>query len=474
MIKIAIKNSGTFCVKKGTLLIDLLTRKTAPIPAMCGGQGRCGQCRVKIEKDSQPLDHIETIFISEPLAEQGYHLACRFRLEKDTIVTLPTKSKTTPRMQKNGGLALDLGTTVIKGALVDLQKKKIIKTARTLNLQSTMGGDVITRIGMALRGKYTALCAQLNRSITTCMNQLGLQRPVFTAVAGNSVMLSFYLKQPVDGFAAHPFQGSLDKGILTSDPPGYAFPVIGSFVGGDIIAGILARNIDKSKKNIMYADLGTNGEVALVTPERIFAASTAAGPAFEGVGIPCGSLAVPGAIKKTGYTRGKFTFETIDKARPIGICASGLIDTLYAAVEHDFISDSGRLNKPLSVGQFNINQHDIRRLQLSVGAIHTGMKILMKKSGLSSSDLDEIIITGEFGRTLNQVALKRIGLIPSGDHRIRTIKDLALKGTVMVLLDDRMRERVDEIKRKCIHVDLATHPDFQAEFVEAMRFSPWE
>jgi uncharacterized 2Fe-2S/4Fe-4S cluster protein (DUF4445 family) len=473
MIKVSVKNHGTFRIKNGKSLLSLFVRKNIPIPAVCNGQGRCGLCRVRIGSNNRACDPVEKIFITTQQEEQGYHLACRYHPVKDTVVTLSGKTKKTTRLRQRGALALDLGTTIVKGALVDMHKKKLIKTTRTLNLQSTMGGDVITRVGMALQGEYASLQTKLKKSIEICKKQLGLRQPLFTTVTGNSVMLSFYLDQPIESFAAHPFRSPLDRAVFKTKPPRYIFPVIGGFIGGDIISGILASGVDKCKKNVLYADLGTNGEVVLITPEKIYAASTAAGPAFEGVGIQSGSLAARGAIKKVRYCRGKFTFETIDKGTPVGICASGLVDILYLAVEHGFISHSGRLNKQISIGQFNLDQHDIRKLQLSVGAIHAGMKILMKRIGFSPSSLDEIIITGEFGRALNQIALKRIGLIPSGDFRVRTIKDLALKGTIMALLDDSVRKRIDAIKQKCTHVELATRPDFQKEFVQAMSFSPW-
>jgi len=474
MITVTIKNYGIFRIKKGTSLIELLRRKHIPVTATCNGQGRCGLCLVRITKNSRTCDPIEKLFITKRLEKQGYHLACRFRPTANTIVVIPYKPKKALPEPKTGALALDLGTTVIKGALVDIKSRKVLRIVRTLNLQNCLGGDVITRIGKAINGEYTSLHKMLMKSIDSCKKQLGAMSPVFTVVVGNSVMLSFYLARSVDGLARYPFQSSLDQGILKNKPPSYIFPVIGSFIGGDIISGLLASGFYKTKKNVLYVDLGTNGEVVLITPKKIIASSTAAGPAFEGVGIQCGSLAVPGAIKKVAVNRGEFTYSVIDSQKPIGLCASGLIDVLYLGLKHGYISDSGKLNKPILIGDFPIDQNDIRKLQLAVGAIRTGMKILMKHRRLSSTLIDEIVITGEFGERLNPYALRRIGLIPGRNVTITSKKDLALKGAIMMLKDDRMREQVETIKHKSTHVELATHPEFQKEFVRAMRFSPWE
>ncbi|MBN2621369.1 DUF4445 domain-containing protein [candidate division WOR-3 bacterium] len=474
MIKITVKSQGQFHVKKGTPLIDLLARKGIPIPAACNGQGRCGLCRIKIEEGARPHDEIEKLFINKQLAQQNYHLACRFYPTTDTIITIPMSPRGRAKKSVSGALALDLGTTVLKGALVDIRSKKLIRTALTFNLQSCMGGDVVTRIGRAINGEYDQLYAMLMKSIAALKRQLGVKRPLFTSVVGNTVMLSFFLKKPVDDLAGYPFKSPLDHGVFQNDPPCYIFPVIGSFIGGDIISGILASRVYSTSKNVLYADLGTNGEVVLITPKKIIAASTAAGPAFEGVGIRCGSLAVPGAIKAVGINNGIFTFSVIDNKTPLGLCASGLIDALYLGVKHGFISETGKLNKTMSIGEFSLVQNDIRKLQLAVGAIRTGMKILLKQSKLSSHMIDEVMLTGEFGTRLRPGILARIGLIPSGRMKVTSEKNLALKGAVMVLTNDRVRQCIEDIKGKSVHLELANHPEFQKEFVHAMRFSPWE
>jgi uncharacterized 2Fe-2S/4Fe-4S cluster protein (DUF4445 family) len=473
MITVTIKHHGTYRVKTGTRLLGLFTREHIHLPAVCGGRSRCGQCRVRIAKDKRKHDKFERLFIPEHLARQGYHLACRVRIHEDTVVTLPTRRKSALTPQQHCGLALDLGTTVLKAALVDLRSRKTVGTAHTLNLQNTAGGDVITRIGMAVRGEYHSLRRMLMKSIKDLIRELGSSRPLFTAVTGNPVMLSFYLNQPVDGLRAFPFKSSLDQGIFRKKPRGYVFPVVGGFIGGDVIAGLLASGICDTGKTMLYIDLGTNGEVVLITPNRIIAASAAAGPAFEGIGITSGSLAVPGAVNRVGFERGQFTFSTIDDKEAVGICASGLIDLLLVAMEHGYIQNNGRLLKKVTVGCFSLSQSDIRKLQLAVGAIRSCLRILLKTAELTPQMIDGIIITGEMGRSLERSALIQLGLIPSTIKRIITSKDLPLKGAIIALTEDNAFERINEIKKKSEHIEIALEPDFQAEFVRAMRFSSW-
>ncbi|GAI16129.1 unnamed protein product, partial [marine sediment metagenome] len=170
-------------------------------------------------------------------------------------------------------------------------------------------------------------------------------------------------------YAQYPFTSNLNKGIFLKNPPRYVFPIIGGFVGGDTISGILASRMHKSGKNSLYIDLGTNGEVVLIRGKNIYAASTAAGPAFEGIGVDCGCLAIRGAIDQVSYSKGSLKFHTINKEKPIGLCASGLIDLLAILLEQGILKDNGRLKHAVQLSWIDISQGDIRKLQLATGAI---------------------------------------------------------------------------------------------------------
>lgn len=378
------------------------------------------------------------------------------------------------------GLALDLGTTVIKGCAVDLKTGRIIKQAKIYNPQNILGTNVISRISKAMQNKYSYLRELLIDGIADVKKELDITTPSFTAVIGNTVMLSFYLNKSVDGLAKFPFKSKIRKGGYTKNPKTYVFPIIGGFVGGDTIAGIFASGLfsappsrQGSHPYNLYLDLGTNGEVVLSKNKKIFAVSTAAGPAFEGLGISVGCLAIPGAIKKMRFRNGQLLFSTINNRKPIGICASGLIDLLAIMLKQKWLEDNGRLVRQVKFNGFNITQQDIRKIQLAIAAIHAGIKILLDNAKLKPKDINEVIVTGEFGAKLNKSSLIRLGLIPDGIKNVRFENDLPLQGAISVLLDKNKIKETEQIRKSSEHIDLALQKDFQKIFVQAMRLTTW-
>ncbi len=385
------------------------------------------------------------------------------------------KSKT----QDSLGLALDLGTTVIKGYAFNLKTSKVISETKTYNQQNRYGSDVISRISIAIQGKYTLLRKLLFSSVSEIKEELNLPKPAFTTVVGNPVMLSFYLNKPVNRLAFYPFESEIKDGLLLKNPPTYVFPIIGGFVGGDTIAGIMASQIffppatRQPPTAILYIDLGTNGEVVLIAKRKIFAVSTAAGPAFEGVGITSGTLALPGAIDRVKYQKNNFVFHTIKNRKPIGFCASGMIDLMAVLLNQGWLRDDGRLIKKFQIGKLNLNQKDVRKIQLAIGAVHCGIMILLERTRLKVTDIDEAVITGEFGARLNIKALVRIGLLPNGIKKVRLENDLPIKGAIMALVDKNKLKDIEIIRKSSTHIELADEPDFQKIFVQSLRMTKW-
>jgi len=428
-------------------------------------------CRVRIKGRVPPPDEIEKTFLTETLLKRGYRLACRVRQNKNIVVVIPeTIGKA--RKSKNLGFALDIGTTVIKGAAVNLINGKILKTEKIYNPQQSMGGDVITRIGCVLDGKYKLLKNLLHSGIDRLQTALALEHPKFTTVVGNPVMLSFYLNKKVEGFARYPFQGEISRGVFTRNPARFIFGCIGGFIGGDTIAGIIASKILSNKKPGLYIDLGTNGEIALISDKKIYTVSTAAGPAFEGVGLTCGSLAQPGAIERVEYDD-KFKIYTIDNKSPLGFCASGFIDLLATLLKLGWLDEYGKLKNKFQVADFHIEQMDIRILQLAIGAIHTGVKFLLDKTNLKPAKISEAVITGEFGAHLNSESLKQIGIIPQDIKKVRFENDLPLRGAISVLLNETNPGDAEKVRKMSVHFELAVQHDFQKRFVEGLFLKPW-
>ncbi len=473
MNSIVIKTTGIHKRNKGKRLLDFLLTKKIPLLAGCGGQGRCGLCRVKIIGKIKPPDEIESLLIPANALKKGYRLACRYFTKEDVEVIIPK----TPRLKTTiplSGLALDIGTTILKGAVIDLKKRKVIRTAKIYNPQNLIGGDVITRIDTALKGKYKLLRNLLFSGLATLKKELGVNAPLFTTIVGNPVMLSFYLNKSLLGLASYPFRSEIKGQIFLKNPPRYIFPVIGGFVGGDTTAGLLAsQKYWRAQSCCLYIDLGTNGEVALITDRKILVASTAAGPALEGVGITCGSFVAPGVIVNLTYRNG-FKFHTLGRRKShISICASGLIDLLAILLNLGWLREDGRLIKEVNLNGIKILPEDIRKLQLAIGAIHTGVEILLRKMGIRPNEIKEVILTGEFGSHLKPESLFRVGLLPEGVQNCRWEKDLPLKGAIMVLTDNQALSKVERIKERCEHLELALEPEFPKIFVSALKLAPW-
>jgi len=430
-------------------------------------------CRVKILKPRQPND-IESLLVPKRLLKNGYRLACQYEVINDVEVIISKSKIEKPAKKENLGLALDLGTTTIKAAAVHLKKGKVKKKTTVFNPQNCLGGDVMTRISVAAEGKYNKLRNLLLSGIADAQERLNIPKPVFTTVVGNPAMLSFYLNKPVAGLSRYPFKSEIQEGKFLKNPLRYVFPIIGGFVGGDTIAGILASNIIQRPGVFLYIDLGTNGEIAVITEDKVLALSAAAGPAFEGVGISCGSLAISGAIDRITYHRG-FRFHTIKSKKPIGICASGLIDLLAVLLSLGWLRADGRLIKKIEIrnAELELTQDDARKLQLAIGAIHTGVEILLEKVGVTPSKITEAIFTGELGSSLNTESLTRIGLLPKGIKKLRFEKDLPLKGAVAVLLDNNALKQAENIEKMGEHLELAIEPDFQKKFISNLKLAPW-
>ena len=469
---VVINNSKKILAEKGALLIKVLQRNNIPITALCGGSGRYGRCRVKIEGQVNPPDEVEKILIPQRFLKQGFRLACRYRVEKNTMIKMCLKKIHRKESKSDDGFALDLGTTLIKGARVDIGSGESIKQIKVFNLQNSFGGDVLSRVGAAIKGNYKRLRNLMLSSIIDVKEGLGIKNPLLTVVVGNPVMLSFYLNKSVVGFGGYPFRAELKGLIIKQHPMQIILPIIGGFVGSDTVAGIIAGGLYNKKKIFLYIDLGTNGEVALIKNGQIIVTSTAAGPAFEGVGFIWGSPAVDGAIEHITF-KNRFRIKTINNKKPIGICASGMIDLLVTLLNLHWLTPDGRLLKRPQFGGITIQQADIRRLQLATGAIHTGIKILMRRARVKPNEIDATVITGEFGSHLTPSSLFEIGLLPRGIKKVYFKTDLPLKGAILTIKDSRTIEQARRLCANSEHVELALEPDFQKIFVQSMKFSQW-
>ena len=419
------------------------------------------------------------------------------------------------------GVAFDIGSTTLAGALVDLNNEKVLSTVSAPNPQASEGGaDILSRI-RAIEEEPEFLVRLQSRTITI-LNEIieGLvpqRRGTITELsgAGNSVMEHILLRVSPKPLGKVPYRPvfkearstsatelGLTHSALAKDALLYTFPLIGGFIGGDTVAMMLSLGLGDgaNRGNELAIDIGTNSEIVLSTPDKIYAASAAAGPAFEGGEIEFGMPAGPGAIRSIEVTSDDITLDVIEGGAPKGICGSALIDIVSKFIRAGVIDPTGRI---LDAGEIETNlstriisaeekegaggnsfllymgpdrrltlsQNDVRSLQTAKGSIRAGINVLMHKAGLKNTDIDKVHLAGAFGANLSKEGLETIGLLDVCWHdNIHIIGDAALDGAVLTLGSIENRARAETLARETGYVSLSGSPGFEKEFIENMSF----
>ena len=514
-------------VEENALLGGAIIATGLPLEQPCAGRGTCGKCKVLAEGALSPLDEVELKQLSPAEVMAGYRLACRARVYGTVSVTLAPIVvysnkifRASDDYKQEGiplGLAIDLGSTTVAAFLTTLDDGQVCAGAAALNQQTVFGADVISRMAAADESEEQTerLSALALSSIGQAIDALKLPRRVKerirrVTIVGNCAMHHLLLKYPVDTLSVLPFQPHSTATVREEDglfrdtlPPQAEValpPLIGGLVGSDALACLAYFGFDRAPGPMAAIDLGTNGEVMVTDGERVLVASTAAGPAFEGVNISCGTRAVDGAI--VGVTadveQGSFTFATIGDHPPVGLTGSGLLDLVCQLRRAGVIDRSGRLvadhptfghridkdrsgvrrvlltdkGVDLTEGGAEISlyltQHDVRELQKAKSAIRAATEILMARLGLEDRDLQRMILTGSFGSQLNVEAVVGLGMIPNVDPSIvETPANGAGLGAAL-FLDDEEFARGERIAALAQQIDLDLDADFNMRYIEAM------
>jgi uncharacterized 2Fe-2S/4Fe-4S cluster protein (DUF4445 family) len=417
--------------------------------------------------------------------------ACRFVPEEAVRVELgPSRPGgrqrlVSCRVDPDLVLAVDFGTTTISMAAVDIVRRRVRSTGSVLNPQVVFGADVMTRIS---RSRQVRRVRALE-PVLDFMRRNGVSRRRAAVVVGNTTMVHFLLGRSPAGLGAYPYRSRVPlrrtvSGRTASQPSLRVRvpPLLGSFVGADCTAAILASGIHRGAGPSLLVDAGTNGEVVLGNRESILACSTAAGPAFEGATLECGSLARPGAIAEVRPGRDGFQVRTVGGGPAASICGSGVLSALGAALRNRRLRPDGRIRRGdrlVLVGEGTtevyLSQADIREVQLAKAAIAAGIRALLAAWPARAEDIGRIHLTGKFGAAIDPADAFRIGLLPEipGTRVIRH-PNLALRGAVMMARDqDRIKE-AEAFAGQCHEVVLSGHPGFESEFIEALELKPWQ
>ncbi|HDP36143.1 MAG TPA: DUF4445 domain-containing protein [Candidatus Hydrogenedentes bacterium] len=415
-------------------------------------------------------------------------------------------------------LAFDIGTTTLVGALLNMETGEELDTIAAMNPQTIYGDDVLSRIAYAGRGAsaleelhISIINAVQDMAVNLCSRNAVKTDVVYhVAFAGNTTMQHLLCGFDPASLGSVPFvplhkhgivMKASDMGLpLHPEAKAYIFPVIGGFVGGDTVAGLLACDAAHLDTPALMVDIGTNGEIVLIHNGTLRAASTAAGPAFEGSRISCGMRATNGAIERV-KANADLEFNVIGDVEPAGLCGSGLIDLCGELLKTGVIGCDGRMlvgeeiggtvpgaiRRRMRLGEngepecvlhesgdisITLTQRDVRELQLGAGAIRAGVNILLKQAGISPAELRQVLIAGGFGSFIRRDNAQRIGLIPAEvpHDRTRFVGNVAFSGARWAALSRQARCAAEELGNSVLHVELSHDPDFAMEFALAMQF----
>ena len=412
-------------------------------------------------------------------------------------------------INRNYGIAIDVGTTTVVVQLINLINGKVIGVEGNHNLQARYGEDVVSRMVFACgRGSqdtlHEAIITNINDLIKVLIkdNEIDAKDINCVVAAGNTVMSHFLLNltpcfirlEPyVPAAMVYPQIPSQDIGIVMN-PNGIVevLPSVSSYVGGDIVAGVLACGLSERTEISCLIDVGTNGEIVIGNNEWMVCCSASAGPAFEGAGMKYGMRATQGAIEKVVISSTNVKYETIGNVKPRGICGSGLIDTIYELRKNNIIGPDGKFDTLIKdkrlliygddpkyvlafpneteTGQsITISESDISNLIKSKAAVFAAIKSLMDYIGMNFDQLQEIYIAGGFGSSLNIDKAVAIGLLPDVDKkRIKFIGNSCVTGARMALLSRSAFEKTINISKKMTNIELSAYPPYMNEFIAAL------
>ncbi len=457
------------------------------------------------------------------LRSSGWEVTATLAFLGDRYKLIQVESGDT--VKENYAIVVDIGTTTLAAQLLDLKECQVVDCAddcpddcNTLagtsryNPQISYGEDVINRILQAIKphGLETmqkVVVDGINEMVEQLLTRSGVLRERIShmVVAGNSTMSQIFLgldprsirEAPyVTTVSTVPVVSARELGIHLGDHVHvWSFPLVASWVGGDIVAGVLGSGIWQRDATTLFIDVGTNGEIVLGNREWLVTTSCSAGPAFEGGGIVCGMRAAKGAIEDVWINPETFEVNlgVIGRRKPRGICGSGLIAAVAELFEKGVVEPNGKYHEELDTPRLRGSQHggrefvlawanetetgedivltetDLDNLIRTKAAIYAGCKVLLDSVGLGLSDVEQVIIAGGFGQALDLEKSVAIGLLPPlPTDRFLFVGNGALLGARFVSFSREMHVEAGNVARMMTHVDLADNTAFMDQYVAAM------
>ncbi len=435
------------------LLRELLLEKEINVQAPCGGNGKCGKCKVKL---------LEGVTLPSP-DEEGFVLACKTKLLSECSFYIPTEEdyKVFSADKRADYAICDIGTTNIKICKYS-KEGEMVYSCVFRNPQFAYGADVISRISRCKNGGYIKLSEILRKGISKWLEDVNI-----VYICGNPTMLHFMANEDPSSIGIYPFRPAfVDTKYLKKEETGYKFnmvllPSVSGYVGSDAVCCIYSAY--EENKNILIADLGTNGEISLLKNEEIYSVTTAAGPAIEGAGIEMGLCGGEGVIYHVD-SNGNPEFQG-EEAK--GINGSGLISLISYLLENGKLSAEGKLmdERYYITEKVYISNKDISEFMLAKSAVKTAINLLLEETKTSYEDLDLLILTGGVCGDLDIKSAVNTGLLPKElKEKTVFIPDFAMCGAHTAIAKNDV-SHLEEISKKVKVIPLSDNEKFEEEFI---------
>lgn len=518
-----------YAKESGENLLDLLLKERCFVDNPCNGKGICGKCKVRIVAGTlSDMTEAEEAFLKPEEIACGVRLACLTEgygelevvlLQKERKAEVLTKGYV-PQFEKEYhdsglGIAIDIGTTTVVTSLIDLTNGQELASASRMNAQKQFGLDVLTRITYEYEHPETGI-KELQQAIVDSINDMIAEVCVEAQkakedireihVAANCTMTHMLLGVDARSIGVSPYKPvflgtkellAKEIGIDCSDTTLlYCLPHVSAYIGGDIVAGAYVCELHKEKGNVLFIDIGTNGEIVLANNGKLLTCSCAAGPALEGMNISSGMRASAGAIEDVLIADDGVHLKTIKDLPVEGLCGSGILAAVKELLRNGFVKKSGVFIKPEGLAdddwradmlkivgknrafilqknpELLVTQQDVRQVQLAKGAILSGIRALMNCADIQMEELDKVMIAGQFGAHLPADSLIGIGLLPNtARDKLIYVGNSSKTGAYMTLMSRQVRKEMEELSKRMSYIELAETKDYERVFAECMTFA---
>ncbi len=493
---------------QGKSVMEALQAQGVYLAGNCGSNGTCGKCRVRFLSQAPAPSAADLKLLDSDALARGERLACKAQAEAGMRIEMIAPDESEMKVESSFSLsqevlskkaaeagvsgessdsslsgqvvaAVDIGTTTIAMSAVEAKTGRVLQTVTGINHQRAWGADVISRMEASNQGKGRELQQSILSDLDGLRKRLGLPADVKMLISGNTTMEHLLQGLPCKTLGVAPYT-PVDISLHAYENM-TILPGISTFVGADIVSGIVACGMDESEEISLLVDLGTNGEMAIGNRGRILSASTAAGPAFEGGNISCGIAGIPGAVCSVEIEDGEAHIETIGDRPAAGLCGTGVLEVVYELLKEELIDETGLLDDEYFEDGFPVAEgvvftaKDVREVQLAKSAVRAGMEVLIESYGTDYDHIGKLYLAGGFGQKINLEKAVGIGLLPEELlDRMYPVGNSSLAGAVMAAHDPAILERMAKTAERSEETALAESPLFSDLYMDNMFFPEQE